>query len=231
MKLLFFKLWSRGGWNTGGPPWASGPWVWGCTHWACCSGTPRREAGMGTGAPRGASLGLSTHPGPSLDPRLCSSASLPSPLLPSTPSLAQRLPCRPTPGPLAPSPTALPAPQTVWNSLNALTPGLCWVAGGSLLGNSYAKLHYKFPGRLSRRLRGAPLRVQYSISAIFVCIAVSHQKSVLYQHPEPCIPLAPALRCFQSRGWELAFTSAPKSKAAIHPRELPGCPSASGPFI
>lgn len=34
------------------------------------------------------------------------------------------------------------------------------------------------------------VRLQYSVSAIFVCIAVSHQKSVLYQHPEPCIPLA-----------------------------------------
>lgn len=43
-------------------------------------------------------------------------------------------------------------------------------------------------------------RVQYGISAIFVCIAVSHQKSVLYQHPEPCIPLAPTLHCFLKPG-------------------------------
>lgn len=65
------------------------------------------------------------------------------------------LPLPPPPlHPLAPpqrSWAALPAPQTVWNSLDALTLACTGWQGGSLLGNSYAKLHYKFPGCLSCR--------------------------------------------------------------------------------
>ena len=97
---------------------------------------------------------------PSLAPDSPVPASRSSPPLP--PSLAQRLPCAPHPWPPRP-PSALPALQTVWNSLNALTPGLCWMAGGSLLGNSYAKLHYKFPAWLGRPAPRSvsPRTVQY----------------------------------------------------------------------
>lgn len=96
------------------------------------------------------------------------------------------------------------------------------------------KRPHKFPGcRRGRRTAPAVSRLPalpYSIPAIFVCIAVSHQKCVLCPPPGPRIPLARRAAVFTAGPGAGRGPGLPRQRRLFMPAP-PACPSASGLFI